>query len=361
MSRSSNAVNMVIEQYLPAFHYGDAVGNSVLALHRALLAGRHDSRIVALDRDECLADQAQLFSEYRPEPKAVKILHYAIPSPLSAFFRQSSGKKVLIYHNVTPPHFFMDFAPPLVGFLQAAREELSSLRDSFDLVLADSSFNGRELTELGFGEVKTFPLSIDLSAYETEYSQSYRELFADERKTILFVGRVSPNKKIEDLVKLLFFYKKYLSPSIRLIVAGNTRTLPRYFHAVRDLAARFLLGPEDIHFTGHIPFAELLSLYRLADVFISLSEHEGFCLPLIESCFFSLPVIAYDAGAVAETLDGAGLLVREKAPDRLAALAELIINDQESRRLLQRKGRERLAEYRNQADPRILVGLLQNL
>lgn len=352
---------MIVEQYLPAFHYGDAVGNSVLALHRALLAAGHDSRIVALDRDECLADLAQPFAAYRPEAQAVKILHYAIPSPLSAFFRENGGRKVLIYHNVTPPHFFMDFAPPLVGFLQAAREELVSLRESFDLVLADSSFNGRELQELGFKEARTFPLCIDLSAYQAEYSRPYLELFRDERKNILFVGRISPNKKIEDLVKLLFFYKKYISPSIRLVVAGNTLGLPRYFHAVRDLAARFLLGPDDIHFTGHIPFSELLALYRLADVFISMSEHEGFCLPLIESCFFSLPVIAFEAGAVAETLDGAGILVRTKAPDRLAALAELVINDPDSRSLLQRKCAERIAAYRNQADPAILVELLQNL
>ena len=352
---------MIIEQYLPALHYGDAIGNSALSLHRALGNKGLQSFIVALSVDECLAGEAEEFKSWRPRPDAIKILHFAIPSPLTSFFQENPGKKVLVYHNVTPAHYFVDFSPSLAGFLQASREELLSLRDSFDLVLADSSYNGRELEEFGFRNIRTFPLAVDLDAYEADHSRAFYELLRDERKTILFVGRVSPNKKIEDLIKMLFFYRKYLSPSIRLIVAGNTGTLPKYFHAVRDLAARFHLGPEEVFFTGHIPFAELLALYRLADVFVSMSEHEGFCLPLIESCFFSLPVMAFDAGAVAETLGGAGILFREKQPDRLAALAEELINNQDTREKMKEKSRERIDAYRLQASPDILIELLQSL
>ena len=89
---------------------------------------------------------------------------------------------------------------------------------------------------------------------------------------------------------MVFFYKKYISPAVRLIVAGNTRALPKYFHAVLDLAARFFLTSEDVLFTGHLPTDEFLAVYRLADVFLSMSEHEGFCLPLLESCYFQVPV-----------------------------------------------------------------------
>ena len=113
------------------------------------------------------------------------------------------------------------------------------------------------------------------------------ELLKNERKNILFTGRIMPNKKIEDLIKVVFFYKKYISPAVRLIVVGNTGTLPKYYLAVQDLAARFYLTAEDVLFTGHLPLDEFLAVYRLADVFLSMSEHEGFCLPLLGELLFS--------------------------------------------------------------------------
>ncbi len=127
---------------------------------------------------------------------------------------------------------------------------------------------------------------VDLAEYDRGYSRAYLDLLKNERKNILFAGRIMPNKKIEDLVRVLFFYKKYISPAVRLIVVGNTRSLPKYFHAVADMAARFYLTAEDVFFTGHLPADEFLSVYRLADVFLSMSEHEGFCLPLARKLLF---------------------------------------------------------------------------
>ena len=194
----------------------------------------------------------------------------------------------MIYHNITPSYFFADFSDLLVRITHEGRKHLERLSDCFDISIADSSYNAGELKELDFKNVTVSPLMINLEDYDAPHSAAYYNLLKDERKNIIFVGRITPNKKIEDLIKTLFFYKKYISPSIRLIVAGNSNTLPEYFHAVRDLASRFYLTSEDIVFTGHIPFDELLSVYRLGDVFLSMSEHEGFCLPLIESSYFQI-------------------------------------------------------------------------
>ncbi|MCP5050766.1 MAG: glycosyltransferase, partial [bacterium] len=180
-------------------------------------------------------------------------------------------------------------------------------------------------------------------------------------KNIIFVGRITPNKKIEDLVKTVFFYKKYLSPSIRLIVAGNTRTLPKYFHAVRDLASRFYLSSEDIFFTGHIPFSELLSVYHLGDGFLSMSEHEGFCLPLIESSYFRTPVVAYDAGAVSETLDGSGMVFKEKNVEHVAGLVERVLEDEPLRQRLKSLQARRIDKYKADSEPDKLFSLLEEL
>jgi glycosyltransferase involved in cell wall biosynthesis len=349
---------MIVEQYLPAFHYGDAIGNSTLAFDQFLKKKGIDSRIIALTIDECLRDHACFLDHYTPVDSAIKILHFAIPSILTDLFLGFKKNKVLIYHNITPPQFFVDFSSDLVRFTQAGREHLAKLQNCCQVNIADSAYNAQELIELGFENVSSFPIMIDLDAYRQTASPAYGNLIRDERKNIVFVGRITPNKKIEDLIKTVFFYKKYLSPAVRLIIAGNTNTLPKYFHAVHTMAGHFLLNAEDVFFTGHIPFAELLAVYRSADLFMSMSEHEGFCLPLIESCFFSIPVIAFDTGAVAETLGGGGLLVKTKQHDYIAGLAYELLSSQDLANTLKIKQQQRIQSYQQQSDPEILLKII---
>ncbi len=352
-------MSFAIEQFLPAFHDGDAVGNSTLSFHRFLLTQGIESRIVAMTIDDSLRDQAVDFKEYQLDPHSLKILHFAIPSPLTDFFLELTGKKGMIYHNITPPEFFVDYSEDLTRFTDMGRHHLARLVGAFDFCIADSQYNADELLELGFNDVQVFPIMIDLEAYAARDSEAYRRLFLDERKIMLFVGRITPNKGVEDLIKVLFFYKKYLSANIRLIVAGNTKTLPRYFHALRDLAGRFLLTSDDLVFTGHIPFEELLSVYRAADLFISLSHHEGFCLPLIESMAMDRPIMARSVGAVPETLADAGILVEGQRVDEIAAMAEQIISSESLASSLRRRGQERLKAYRCESDPFRLLEMIR--
>jgi L-malate glycosyltransferase len=354
---------MIIEQFLPAFHYGDAIGNSAHSFHRYLLEKGIESRIIALTIDDVLKNQATYFEDYKENSSkdSLKILHYAIPSQLTDYFLEMGGKKAMIYHNITPHHFFADYSDHLVRFTQEGRKQLERLNDCFDMSIAVSNYNASDLQALNFKNVKVSPLMVKLEDYDQPYSNAFCNLLKDDRKNIIFVGRITPNKKIEDLIKVLFFYKKYLSPSIRLIVAGNTGTLPKYFHAVRDLASRFYLSSEDIFFTGHIPFTELLSVYQLGDVFLSMSEHEGFCLPLIESSYFGKPVVAYDAGAVAETLDGSGILFKEKNVENVAGIVERVLYDDPLREKLKKLQGERIEKYKRDSEPEKLFALLKEL
>lgn len=352
---------MTVEQFLPAFHYGDAVSNNALAIDRHLRARGVGSRLVTLTCDESMKGRATLFSDYRHDAESIKILHFAVPSPLTDFFRDQKGRKVIIFHNITPPRFFAGYSDFFVRFVTAGREHLRQLAGGFDLSIGVSDYNAGELRELGYREVRVFPLLIDLDDYAREPSRPYMELLANERRNILFVGRVIPNKRIEDLVRAVFYYKKFISPAIRLIVMGSTRALPKYFHAVADLAARFFLTSEDVLFTGHLPMDEFLAVYRRADVFLSMSEHEGFCLPLLESCLLQVPVLAFDAAAIAETMDGAGILFRDKDPARVAGLVEQVLEDEALRRKLRGLGSARVARYRRQADPAVLLDWLRQL
>jgi len=354
---------MIVEQFLPTLHYGDAVGNSALSFHRFLETKGIESRIVSITCDECMKDKTTSFADYKENmnPNSLKILHFAVPSELTDFFLTVAGKKAIIYHNITPPHFFVNYSHQLVRLTHEGRNHLERLKNSFAIAIADSNYNAEELRKLEFKNVTVFPLAVNLADYDAPHNPAYYNLMKDERKNIIFVGRISPNKKIEDLIRVLFFYKKYLSPSIRLIVAGNTNTLPNYFYALRDLALRFRLSPEDIVFTGHIPFEELLSVYRLGDVFLSMSEHEGFCLPLMESSYFRVPVVAFDAGAVSETLDGSGMLFTEKKSDAVAGLVERVLTDEPLREKLHSLQAVRIEKYRKDSDPGKLLALLKDM
>ncbi len=358
---------MIVEQFLPAFHYGDAIGNSTLALHEFLLKKGIESRIISMTIDEGMEEFAIPFSEYLESERAdadkntIKILHFAIPSELTDYFLRSKGKKVMVYHNITPHEFFIDFSDDLVKFTMEGRKHLERLKDCFDLSIAVSNYNGEELKALQFKNVQKIPLIIDLSDYRKPHNKPFFDLVKDDRKNIIFVGRISPNKKIEDLIKVVFYYKKYISPSIRLIVAGKTDSLPKYFQSVRDLASRFLLTTEDILFTGHIPFDELLSVYRLGDVFLSMSEHEGFCLPLIESSYLNVPVVAYNAGAVAETLRGSGIIFNQKKVELVAGLLDSVINDENLRQTLKQKQEALIQAYQSEARPEAIYSLLEAL
>ncbi len=335
---------MRIDQLVPAYHRGDAIGDEATHLRRFFRSLGAASDIHRLSCDRELEAESKDFGAF-PAPAAtdITILHFALPSPLTSAFRGLASKKVIIYHNVTAPEFFEAFSAELARICRLGREELASLAPVTDIALADSPFNARELAELGFKEARVFPLYVDFAKYEKPPNAFVHRLLRDDRTNILFVGRVAPNKKIEDLIKVTFYYKKYISPLVRLIIVGKTSSLPAYYRSLVRLASEFHLQPEEVRFLGHVPDDELFAAYRAADVFLSLSEHEGFCLPLVESLVFDVPVVAYDATAVPDTLGDAGVLVREKRVDRLAELVAAAAHDPALRAKIVAGQRARLA------------------
>ncbi len=353
---------MRIDQLVPAYHRGDAIGDEATHLKRFFRSQGFESAIYRLSCDRELENESEDFAGF-PEPLAsdVTIFHFALPSPLTPAFRRLRSKKVIIYHNVTSPEFFAGFSEEMVRIAGLGREELRSLAGVVDIALADSAFNVSELTGFGFRESQVFPLYVDWAKYKRPMNAFVHRLFRDGRTNILFVGRVAPNKKIEDLIKVTFYYKKFISPLVRLIIVGKTSTLPTYYHALVKLADDFLLAPEEICFTGHLPDEEMFAVYRAADVFLSLSEHEGFCLPLVESMIFDLPIIAYDSTAVPDTLDGAGILVRDKRAERVAELLDIATHDQNLRENIIHGQKERLEKLQAQGREPFLLQMIARL
>ncbi|MCJ7611489.1 MAG: glycosyltransferase family 4 protein [Candidatus Aminicenantes bacterium] len=338
---------MRVDQLLPAFHRGDAIGDEAVHMRDVLRRQGHASDIYCLNCDPGLEAECRPFQEY-PPPSAsdAAILHFALPSPLTQALSGLPCKKAIVYHNITPPEFFADFNPDMALVCLAGRRELAGVAGSVDLALADSEYNCCELRDLGFKRSEVFPLFVDFSRYERPHSRFVTDLFKDGRVNILFVGRVVPNKRIENLIKVAFYYKKYISPLVRLIVVGKTQSLVAYYRSLQRLADEFYLKPEEVHFAGHIPEEEMMALYRASDVFLSLSEHEGFCLPLIESMVFDLPIVALNSTAVPFTLDGAGILVNEWRVEAVAELAARVARDPRLREAVIQGQRRRLAACR---------------
>jgi glycosyltransferase involved in cell wall biosynthesis len=338
---------MRIDQLVPAFHRGDAIGDEAVELRGFFRRAGAESEIYCLTRDRGLENEARLFADF-PASSAgdVVLLHFALPSPLTRGLIGLRSRKAIIYHNITPAEFFEGTNPEMARLARLGREELASLQPHVTLALADSEYNRLELEALGFRDPRVFPLFVDFARYERPASRFVRDLFRDDRTNILFVGRVAPNKRIENLVKTAFYFKKYISPLVRLVVVGKTNTFPSYYEAVSRLADEFYLKPEEVQFIGHVPDAEMYALYEAADVFLSLSEHEGFCLPLVESMIFDLPVVALDAAAVPYTLGEAGILVRDSRPDYVAELVSLVAGETELRAKLVAAGRRELAKLK---------------
>jgi glycosyltransferase involved in cell wall biosynthesis len=340
---------MRIDQLVPAFHRGDAIGDSASHLKQFFRSQGFLSDIFCLERDPALEGESHLMSSF-PEtnPEDITILHFALPSPLTQLLMKLPNRKVMIYHNITPHTYFEGYNPEMVHISRMGREELKSLSSHVELSIADSEYNRQELAALGFKKTEVLPLFIDYTKYEKPESDFMFRLFKDERINILFVGRIVPNKRIDALIKVLFYYKKYISPLVRLIVVGKTSSLPKYYESLIRLADEFYLKPEEICFTGHISDEEMFALYRVSDVFLSLSEHEGFGLPFVESMIFDLPIIAFNSTAVPYTLGDSGILINtNERVDKIGELVQLVAQDKALRNVIIRSQRQKLDAYKS--------------
>jgi glycosyltransferase involved in cell wall biosynthesis len=323
---------MRVHQLLAALSYGDAIGNEALAIQRQLRAAGHESEIYAELVHPRVAHLARPLWQYAEAsaPDTVCIYHFSIGSAAGRLVHHAPDRLVVVYHNITPAHFFLGFHAHLAGLCHHGRRELAAFAERSELALGDSEYNRQELEQAGFARTGVLPIVLDLSLYDRPPSPVVRRLYDDGRTNVLFVGRVIPNKKIDDLIRTFAVFQKWVQPHSRLLLVGDSRGFERYFDRLQELVRE--LRVDEVVFTGQVDDQELYAYYRLADAFLCLSEHEGFCVPLQEAMHFGLPVIAYETGAVRETLHGGGLLLQDKSPALVAELLERVTHGGDLRR-----------------------------
>lgn len=353
---------MIVNQWVPAAHAGDAIGDSARHVRDLLRGLGHESDVYAMTIDDVLEDDVRSFGDPAAKRGDLTIFHYALPSPMTAAFASLGRGRILQYHNVTPASYFAPYDPALFRLASLGREELATLVGHADLALGDSDYNRRELEALGFDRTGVFPIAVDTSRItRTVHRPALDEILDDGLVNFLFVGRIAPNKKIEDHIKLAECYKRNVDAYYRFIFVGRYDVVPRYYATIRALMSEFRLLHDRFIFTGPVPDEELAVYYRHAAVYTSLSEHEGFCVPLVEAMAADVPVLAYAAAAVPDTLGGAGVQFAPKDLEVAAELlGELAFNDSLRAQVIAGQ-RRRLADFGDARITRDLTSLLQTL
>jgi glycosyltransferase involved in cell wall biosynthesis len=336
-----------VHQFLPSLGHRDAVGNHTLTTQRILSSAGIRGGIWAEDVHPENRRKGRPFIDYaraRSARGGRNVLMYQASTGSNGMvdFLLARPERLLVYyHNITPPEFYAPFDPASSVVLERGRLELARLCTRIDHALANSEYSAKELRALGVEDVESFPPFSP--RIESEPSRSHAQWLEKTKRgiDILFVGRLVPNKGHMHLLRAFAALRAGTDSVPRLFVVGSWGPAP-YMRAVSRLRDR--LGPDGIVLAGSITEPRLAAHYKEADVFLSLSEHEGFCVPVLEAMRSGVPVVAYDGGAVGETLGGSGVLLRTLDPTLVAEIVSRVANDEELRRRIVDRQHERVAE-----------------
>lgn len=332
-----------VHQLLPRLAWGDAVGNQVRYLQALLRSWGYTSEIYAGQWDAECQDQVRPAEAWLKEADedSVLLIHHSFESRQVPLIARGPGRKALVYHNVTPASLFEGFDRKVAVACEAAREELLALRPYVEAAYAYSHFSAEELTAGGFEHVSVLPFALDWNTFHAPPDPTFQAEFDDGCANILFVGRAVPSKRIDDVMRVFAAYQRLYQPRSRLLIAGYlNRETPygTYLHGVKEL-----LGAERVHFLGRVSGSQLSACYAVATAYLSMSRHEGFGVPLLEAMERGVPVVAYGAAAVPETMGGAGLATRTRDPLEVAKLLAVLERGSELRKKVLAGQRERLA------------------
>ena len=295
-----------IIQFTPGLWYGDAVSNVMIALHEYLLGKGYDAEIYAEKIDSKLKNDRYKACHTLPEllPDDIFICHISIESGLmERILRKIQCRRIMFYHNITPGKYFEEYIPGLAKLCEGGRIQLRRLKDVFECCLTVSEYNRQDLRLEGYTcPIGVLPIMIPFDNYHQFPDETILKKYQGDGITnFLFVGRVAPQKKVEDVLSAFVYYHRHINPRSRLFIVGSADEGNLYYVWLRDLVKEKGVT-ETVIFTGHVPFSQLLAYYRLANAFLCMSEHEGFGIPLVEAMFFSVPIVAYRAAAVPETV-----------------------------------------------------------
>ncbi len=351
-----------VHQFYPTVAYGDGVSNEMLAVQRLLRRHGYESEIFCQVLPTVFSGRARHISEYGcySSPDSVLLFHFSMnyPAQVLSWLKRIPDRKVLVYHNITPHIYFGGINTSYFYRARDGREGLAQLGALTRTAWGQSRFNCQELAECGWTDLAVLPLILDPARYSVRPNRRVLKRYRDG-VNVLFVGRISPHKRFEDIILTFYHLKKRILAHARLLLVGSAHKMERYLEFLQTLVARLQLS--DVIFTGHVSTAELVAYYRCADVYLSMSEHEGFGVPLLESMYLGVPIVAYKSTAVPETLADSGILVTEKNHRAVAELIGLLLNDPRLRARIVAGQRKRVQDFMPAQVEKRLLDLVHGL
>ena len=338
---------MKIYQIVPALNYGDAIGNDVIAIKHIIEDMKIPTAVYTGVISPKITEPDTYTISEMPKIREddIIIYHMGSASSLNMMVSKLNCRKIMIYHNITPYEFFRIDNITATESCRKGLEDMVEMRGCFNSYLADSEFNKSDMIKMGYKEnqIEVIPVVIPFDDYKQKPNSAMVAKLSDDITNIVFVGRIAPNKKHEDIIRTFDYYKKNINPKSRLILVGSANLNGMYYGNIKSYIDE--LGTKDIIFPGHISFAEILAIYKTADVFLCLSEHEGFCVPLLEAMTFDVPIIAYNAGAIPETMGGSGVVVDNKDPVFLSKVIHGVVTDEKMKNDIINMQRKRLEDF----------------
>lgn len=353
-----------IHQMLPTLTYGDAIGNYTLALRSLFREWGFESEIFAERWHPRLAKECHPYEAYgkRSHADNLVLLHYSIGGEINTYACNLPDKVILYYHNITPPHYFYQVNGELARQLYEARQTLETLAEKFP-VIAASPYNAQELEGMGFDVLGVaIPCigTVERLTHQTDSADAVavRNRFA-KKDTFdwLYLGRLSPNKCVHDVIKAFYYYHTWIRSSSQLLIVGTGEGLEPYVDSLYRLISQLQLDGA-IVFAGHCTDEALPAFYEIADVYISMSEHEGFGIPMVEAMVHGRPIVAYASTGVPFTLGNAGVLIKRKEPAIIAEVVhEIELNPDLRQRLIEGQ-RAQAATFTSEAAKRQIEACL---
>ena len=336
-----------LHQFVPTLDPG-AVGSHLLTIQRVLREAGWESEVFSEHTKRPYERAAHVYTDYGKSIPAhdddILVYHIAIGSWVADWLLTQRPRRLVVYsHNITPPSWFERWDPNLNYGLGWGLAQLGQLGRRAVLGIGVSGYNEAQLRGYGFRHTAVVPILIDPAALATPADAATVAGLSAPGATWLFVGRLAPNKCQQDIIKAFALYRRVYDPTARLWLVGASSS-DVYAIALSSFAADAGVA-EAVEFTGSVSNAELAARYEAADLFVCLSEHEGFLVPLLEAWHHRLPVVAYAAAAVPETLGGGGLLLSDKTPGTVAAAAARVTSDPAVRGALVAAGESRLDDF----------------
>ncbi|MEM9035727.1 MAG: glycosyltransferase [Actinomycetota bacterium] len=335
-----------LHQWVPSFASRDAIGGHARQIQKVVRERMGlQSEIYVVDAQPAVRSISSSYKKHRADDSGRSgiVYHLSVGSEMAGALADRPEPLVVDYHNITPARFFDAWEPSAAYSVSLGRRQIPQLARRSTAAMADSAYNEDELVQAGYGSTGVVPILLDTATFDHEVDEAMAERLRQGGPLWLFVGRVTPNKAQHEIVLAFAAYRRLVDPMARLAIVGGVSS-HAYDTALRKLVAELGLG-DAVDLTGSVSDAELGAWYAAADVLVCLSDHEGFCVPLLEAMWNGVPIVAFATTAVPETLGDGGLLLHDKSPVHVAVAVDRVLRDDALRTAMIDAGRARIADF----------------